>query len=258
MFSVQPIINLLSAYTRQAERLQINGDNPVTDLSGLPEILQRYLGREAVAGRKRPGAVRIVWKDAALKFNPKGNWTPMECSQINFVGEPVRLVYMRLRFFGFLRLEALDSYLNGKGRMLIRLLKYFKLSDAKGPQMDRSELVTILAETMLIPSYALQKYIGWTIIDPLTIKGTINYKGTRASGLFYFNNDGDILRFETLDRYYTDGKGRFQQVKWIAAITRYQLNGNHKSPSDFSATWKRPEGDYTYFKGEIVSVQFNR
>jgi hypothetical protein len=135
---------------------------------------------------------------------------------------------MRLCFFGFLRIEALDSYLESKGRMLIRLLKYFKLSDAKGPQMDRSELVTILAETMLIPSYALQKYIGWTIIDPLTIKGTINYKGTRASGLFYFNNDGDMLRFETLDRYYTDDKGRFQQVKWIAAITLYHLNGiNH-------------------------------
>jgi len=72
---------------------------------------------------------------------------------------------------------------------------------------------------MLIPAYGRQKYIRWRTIDPLTIEGTITHNSITASGFFYFNHDGDILRFETLDRYYTDGNGTFQQTKWVAEIT---------------------------------------
>jgi hypothetical protein len=60
MFSIQTVINLFTTYSWQAEELQMNRDNLIPDVSGLPEISQRYLGRETVTGTKRPGAFRII------------------------------------------------------------------------------------------------------------------------------------------------------------------------------------------------------
>ncbi|WP_343112537.1 DUF6544 family protein [Mucilaginibacter sp.] len=159
---------------------------PNPDRSGLPEILQQYIARASIPDLALSVPIRIAWKNTALKFKPVANWSPVNFEQINFLAEPVRLIHMWFQLWGLIPKEGMDSYLGGKGRMLVRLLKHFKMSDVTGPKMDQPELVTLLAETMLIPAYRVQQYMQWKIIDRQTIEGTITHRGISASGIFLF------------------------------------------------------------------------
>lgn len=221
----------------------------------LPEILQKYFALCRLTGKECTREVNIEWANAQLRFAPGKKWTPIKCTQTNVLPKPARLVYMKARFLSFLSLKAIDEYIDGKGTMLIKLLDFFTLSKSAGPEMDRAELVTILAETMIIPAYALQHYISWEVVNDLCLKGTISYNHITASGLFYFDESGRPLRFETDDRYYTANDGSYHQYKWKACLD--QQDGG--CPMRFSATWQLPGGDHEYFKGEIAkkeSTQF--
>lgn len=164
---------------------------------------------------------------------------------------------MKAKMLGIIGLEALDSFRHGNGNMLVKAAGLFKLVDAKGYKMDKAELVTILAETMIIPDYALQTYIKWEEIDLYTVRGTINYHGLKASGLFYFNEDFQMIRFETEDRFYTESNHALLQPKWTAECTSYIKQDDITFPSIFTATWNFPQGDFTYFKGEIKKLVFS-
>lgn len=220
--------------------------------------MQQFFHRCGYTGLEKIGCAHIEWNNAMLKLSPKASWSPMRCHQVNFLLEPVRLVYMKILMLGLFPLEALDLYKDAQGRMLVKLLKIIPVSNAAGIEMDTAELVTILAETIMIPHYALQKYITWEVIDTSSIKGIINYKGISASGIFHFNQDGDCTRFVTNDRYLTQKNDKYQKTRWTATVNDYTLNKGIRFPSKFSAVWHTANGDYEYFKGTIKSIVFNK
>src|SRR3569623_1407796 len=115
---------------------------------------------------------------------------------------------MKARISGLIPYTAIDKYRRGTGNMKIKIFKWFTVSDAKGNEMNQAELVTILAETIFLPLYALQRYITWRSINPTTVEGTIEDHRIKASGRFYFTEKGEFLRFETNDRYYS-AKGQY-------------------------------------------------
>jgi len=53
-----------------------------------------------------------------------------------------RIFYMQLRFFGIVPVLGRDTYVDGKGRMLIRLLDLVAVGDGTGEAYDIGELVT--------------------------------------------------------------------------------------------------------------------
>jgi len=216
----------------------------------LPEILQRFFFFRKLTGKESIREVKIRWTDAKLRLAPGKKWTPITCQQINILPTPVRLVYMKAHFLGLLPLNAVDEYIDGKGLMLIKLANMFTLSRNKGREMDKAELVTTLAETMLVPAYALQYYITWQVIDELCVKGTIRYNNVSASGLFRFDPSGRPLSFETNDRYYTASDGKYHQYKWSAYLKQTSATG----ALNFSAVWHLPEGEHEYFSGKIAEI----
>ncbi|GAB3914682.1 DUF6920 family protein [Mucilaginibacter boryungensis] len=230
-----------------------SADRLVTDL---PPILQRYLSDSGYIGKETLICCQMVWKEAALRMHPGSRWTTVSCRQINFLPSPARLVLMRARLFGFLPFTAQDIFQDGHGGLLVRLLDKLRVAEGTGPLMDRSELVTVLAEMMIIPAYALCRYITWREIDPLTIEGTISIQDVTAKGIFYFNTDGLVERFETLDRYYNNN-GTYQNYPWVAMAEKYKVRGDIRFPSVFQALWKMPGREHVYFKGEIARLQFN-
>lgn len=223
----------------------------------LPNALQHFLIQSGFMAVGNIHQTKIEWKSAALKFSKTGQWKHIDCTQHNFLPDPIRLVYMKTKMFGIVGLEAFDSFRHGHGGMMIRMAKLFNMIDAKGPEMDRAALVTILAEVMIIPDYAVQTYIQWEEINPYTLRGTINYHGLKASGIFYFNSNFVIEKFETTDRYYTDKKGKFHPVKWTAECSGYTRHGEISFPTTFKSTWNFPTGDLTYFQGQINTIIIN-
>ena len=125
--------------------------------------------------------------------------------------------------------------------MLIKLLKFIQVADAKGKEMDASALVTILAESLLVPTYALQPYISWTAIDSNTAKAVLRYNECEVSGLFFFDDRGEYIRFETIDRYFSEKGTEYKQVKWSGVVENYLEKNGIKFPltSRLCGIWKK-------------------
>ena len=124
--------------------------------SDLPKALQYFVAQSGLLSLGDIHQVKIEWENTMLKLSKKGNWQAISCLQHNFLPDPIRLVYMKAKFLGLLGVEAMDSFRHGKGNMMVKVAGLFKLVDANGYEMDKAELVTILAETMIIPDYAIK------------------------------------------------------------------------------------------------------
>jgi len=241
-----------------SEQLNLLPDGEESDINSLPEILRNFMRNCGGLEVESIKYVTIKWKDTMLRFSPNSGWENISCEQVNYIKIPVRLVYMRLKFWKLFLVEAYDRFINTHGNMLVKLFKYISITDSRGKEMDEAELVTILAETIIIPSYALQKYISWTVVDEFTLKGVISFNGMSVSGFFYFNEQNEIFRFETYDRFFTVKGSGYQKMKWTATAENYIQNKGRKYPSYFKASWHTEEGDFEYFKGSIESVEFNK
>lgn len=226
------------------------------DIVHLPKPVQKYFRYCGFLGRQKITNAQVLWTDVFLKQSFGKKYLKISCAQFNSVPEPARFAFMKSKIGGFIPFEGRDKYQDGHGNMLIKLLKIFTVGDSKGAEMDVSALVTILAEALFVPGYALQPYIYWEPIDDFSAKATIENKGIKASGIFFFNDVGECVRFETEDRYFTDKNGTFKKYKWSAYLGKYKNLNGIMTPGDMKAAWHLPSGDFEYFKGKVV-VNFN-
>jgi hypothetical protein len=227
------------------------------DIAPLPLPVQNYIRNCGYVGKKKMTNARIIWKDVLLRRNQNTAWMDLNCYQFNSVPEPCRIVYMKSNLFGFFPFEGRDKYQNGKGNMLIKLLKLFTITDARSKEMDISALVTTLAETLLIPSQALQSYIKWFPVDDFSAKAVINSGGTEVSGIFEFNENYEMTRFVTTDRYQSQKNSTNKNIKWSGIAGNYCQKEGIKFPSVFEAVWHQDNSDFEYFKGVIDSIKYD-
>lgn len=227
------------------------------DIAGLPEPVQKYFRYCGYLGKEKMMNAEIEWKEFYLKLTPAQDWTPMECAQFNSVPEPARIAYMHSKMLGIIPLDGRDKYQDGHGNMRIRLLKVIRVADAQGKEMDVSALVTILAESLFVPTYALQPYIEWKPIDPHSAQAVIRHNDTEASGVFYFNDVGEFIRFDTHDRYYSVKGKEYKRLQWTVTAEAYMEQNGIRFPSYLRGIWHLDAGEYEYFKGTIESIRFN-
>lgn len=225
-------------------------------IAGLPVAVQRYLQRCGYTDKEMMENARIEWKTANIKRSPDGGWTPLECVQYNFVATPARIVYLNAAMWGIVPFDGRDKYQNRAGNMYIRVMNMFEVENATGQEMDRSSLVTILAEAPMVPSYILQKYIQWKSIDSSTAEAVLTYAGQSVRGTFYFNEQGEYIRFETRDRFHSKD-GVHTNYPWVIDASEYKDFGGFRQASVITATWMTENGPYQYWKGEIGSIQYN-
>lgn len=228
------------------------------DIAHLPQPVQRYLNYCGLVGKEKIRNAQVVWEEFYLKMDPAKDWTTVKCSQFNNVIAPARIAYMHAYMNGFIPFSARDKYQDGSGNMWVRAASLFTVYDVKGPEMDRSALVTVLAEALFIPGYATEKYITWEPVDSLSAKATLTYNNMAVSGIFYFNEKGEFIRFESSDRYYYEAdKGTSKNIKWSAETGSYKENNGIKFPTELKATWHTDTGDYTYARGTIAAFRYN-
>jgi len=224
----------------------------LTEIKTLPEPVRRYLITCGYLSRPKQWYAQLKWTDVIMQFRPKGKWHKMDCWQFNAVPEPVRLVHMRTKIAGLLPFEARDKFQHQHGNMLIRLLGMFTLQNARGPEMDESALVTLLAEALLLPAYALQPYIQWTPVAADRAIAWMSSGDSVVHGIFFFNGQGEFVRFETRHRWQSKKHGRFEKKPWRITAADYITTNGIKHPSRVSASWREGDEWVDYFHGRLV------
>ncbi|WNG45915.1 hypothetical protein F0U60_18705 [Archangium minus] len=225
------------------------------DIAGLPPPVQRYFRASGFIGKPHTLNVRIHWSGMQLKRSSDAGWMKLSCQQFNSVPEPMRIALMKGRMVGVIPFEGRDKYQDGQGNMLIKLMKLITVGDSRGTYMDESALVTVLSETFMAPSFALQSYIKWQPVDEQSARAELTHNGITVGGTFHFNEADELVRFDTNDRW-QDGKPP-KKLPWSAHLEGYRVAQGILYPTRVSATWHGPAGDYTYVTGTIDSLEFN-
>ena len=224
-------------------------------LAALPALLQTYLHKAGFVGAPLSTNFCLEWENTHLKLEPEKDWMHIDCSQFNTAAPPTRIALMQSKMLGFVPFAGRDKYQNSEGNMLIKLAN-FTVSNTKGPEMNVSALVTFLSESVLLPAALLEQYTRWRQLDAYTLEATITDAGISATGRFYFDENGLPYKFETADRFYSTGGEQHRRYPWTAYYMDYKSLDGLYLPSKLKAAWQLPNGEYTYFTGNIKSITY--
>lgn len=222
------------------------------DLAGLPVPVQGFFRNCGFIGTPKMSYMKATFRNVDFKLS--GDKTiKIDYVQYNFVKKPERFAYISSSLV-FIPFEGFDSYTDGIGSMKGTIAKVIPLFDQKGEDLNRSSLVTILAECFLVPSVVLQDYITWESIDDTHARATISCCGTSASGVFTFDEQGMVLTFRTSDRTAIDMNGSAREAEWSAIYGGYKNVNGIMLPTVLKSIWHYPEGDSVYFNENEAAV----
>ena len=222
----------------------------------LPALLRQHIINGGYMGKPFMDNMRIYFHNTKFRMSADKEPIKIKYMQVNFANRPDRHAFLTGRIGG-IPLQAKDSVSDGYGSMTGVLAKQFQLFCSTGAEMDQGQLITALADAVYMPSLFLQEYVSWTIVDDHTVEGEIAWKGVSAKGRFTFDNNGNIIRFDTNDRYMDEnGKGS-SLVPWYVTYSAYKEQNGYFQPGSVSVNWKLPEGDDTYFVSDNIEIQYS-
>ncbi|MCW8940144.1 MAG: hypothetical protein OQJ88_05765, partial [Flavobacteriales bacterium] len=111
-----------------------------------------------------------------------------------------------------------------------------------------------LAEIVWFPSASLSQYIKWEAIDDYSARATMEYKGTKGSGEFHFDKEGNFEKFVAM-RY--QDSNAIKPTKWTVISTRTEERNGIKIPVECEASWELENGKWTWLKLRITDIQYN-
>lgn len=225
------------------------------EISYLPRPVQKYFGYAGFLGKRKMSYMKALYRDVDFLISPDFPKLNIQYTQYNFVDEPERLAYIDTKLIG-IPFEGLDIFESGEGAVKGVLGKAIPICNEEGLGLDQANLLSLLSESLLLPSLVLQDFIEWEEIDENHAKATISYYGLKASGIFTFDHNGAMLRFTTEDRENVDSEGNVQKVKWSIICGNYQERNGYTLPTTFQAVWHYDEGDRVYFDSQNIEIEY--
>jgi len=219
------------------------------DLQKLPEPVQKYMRITGCVDRQKIKTVRL--KQQGL-FRAKKNqkWKTLKAEQYFNVDSAEFYWKGKVSI-----VTATDKFIDGEGRMTVKLLGFIKLADARGPEIDQGEILRFLAEHVWFPSAFLNDYIAWEAIDANTARATITDRGLSVAATFHFNEKGEIIKVTA--KRYMESDGKYSLEDWEIPILEYKKFHDVTIPSKCHVIWKLKDGDFCWYKFEITDIEYN-
>lgn len=215
-------------------------------INQLPEPVKKYLNLVLPDNYSVIRKVRLS-HDGFFRTSPKSNWVKIKGEQ------SFNSVYPEFIWKGKTKLfKATDSFVNGRGRLKVRLLGIIPIVDTAGPEVDQAELLRWLGESVWFPTNLLPgQNLSWSPIDSQTASLEYKFKNLKIFYTVRFNESGYISKLET-ERFMEKGK----LVRWIGKVSDYQTFDEVRVPRHIEATWKLDNGDFQYVDFYVKTLAF--
>jgi len=244
------IENLLAQAKSQPGRLITE-----TDLNGLPEPVQKYLRYAQVIGKRHIQTVRLK-QTGTLRLKPDQGAMDFKATQY-YGTNPGGFVWnARVQMLPGIWIAGRDKYMNGSGNMLIKLMAVIPMVDASGYELDQGVIVRYINEHFWFPTAFLNNYFSWIAIDEQTAEAVVNLGGIRSRIIYYFNEAGQIINFET-ERYRSLEDGRSELTRWSTPIQNYQEINGFMVPTEGRGVWHLMSEDFSYIKLRITEIHYD-
>ena len=227
-----------------------SGPMPV---ASLPEIVRTFAIRNGgMAGG--PLAVKMV-QSAEMRMSPAAAFFHLDATQTTGSKTP-GFVWQASGFMAkVLPIRIVDSFVAERGWLEARIAGSIPVASACGPDIDKGEAMRFLAELAWNPdAFFNMAGLAWRQIDDLTVEVTMQTNGGAARVRLLFDAAGDITGIEADDR--PQGKGKASKpMRWIGRFSGYAQSGHYRWPRHGEIAWDRPEGEFVYWRGDILSVE---
>jgi len=224
-------------------------------LAPLPPPVARYLRLVGVVGRRRPTRLRATW-EGRIRGGPDDPWMGFTAEQHNFLDEPARFFFMDA-VRGGLPADVYHAYRGGQATMRVRLLSLVPMVDARGPEMDRAETVTVFNDlALLAPGGLSDPAIAWEAVDDTTARARYTVAGETVTATLHFAPSGELVDFVSDDRLAATDSG-FVAMRWSTPVEGYRDFGELRAFSRGVGMWHPGGGvePYAYFEAELTGLE---
>jgi hypothetical protein len=252
-----------SRFTRETERTvralwsNVPSGEPslvsAAELAPLPTPVRRWLVSAGVVGRARVRTLRLK-QTGWMRTSPEGRWMPTQAVQYFNAAQPgfVWRAEVRMPVLSF---AGRDTYLNGRGRMLIALSSLVPVVDASDAKTQQGTLLRFLGETVWFPSAALSPYLHWEAIDEQNAQVSMRYRGVHGSARFSFGANGQVTRVSA-ERYMGSGPNA-KLEHWSIPMREWRSFAGYTIPVAGDVIWQLAGGDFNYFRWHIDDVEYD-
>ncbi|SNC66511.1 hypothetical protein SAMN06265337_1635 [Hymenobacter gelipurpurascens] len=217
-------------------------------LAGLPAPVQRYFRHVLREGQPYLSGLRLR-HTGQFKTDLKKDWLSIEGEQYSTANPPGFIWQGTTRLF-----TAQDEYLDGHGRLAVRLLGAIPLMQGEGIRYDQGELLRWLGECVWLPTALLPApHLRWTAApDDHSAHLTLTHHGQTVSYLVRFNEQDGMVQCET-QRY----QGDTTLLPWVGRFSRYRVLHGVRVPTRLEASWVVDGQRLPYARFRVLELAYH-
>jgi hypothetical protein len=171
--------------------------------------------------------------------------------------QPTFAWYGKLRMAPGITAVALDSFTNGRGRMLVRLMSAFTVTDGQSEQVSRSAFGRCVVElAVMAPTFFLDRdRVKYAQTGPDTVRCTVTDGRFSTDADVVVNGDGSLDRIVVM-RYFDRGNGLATLERFTGKSSQPKSYAGITLGSRMDGSWNLHESDFHYVSFDVDSVEF--
>jgi hypothetical protein len=223
------------------------------ELDGLPAPVQRFFRRNLQDGAPHQSCVRTR-EVGQIRQQPGQPWTEFVGEQYVLASSPALLWFARLRPFPLVWVDARALYLRGRAHTHVKLLSSLTSVDERNDATRQATLVRYIADLALLPGALLPgDDRKWEAIDEHRARFTLRDGELCVSGVFSFDEFGNMIRFECEDRPYRAGK----PARWVVRYAEHRSFAELELPTKIDVEWALEDQTFHYLDKVIEAVELD-
>ena len=208
-----------------------------------------FPGGEEVARWIR--AIRTTQR-GEIRMSPEARWIPFTADEF--------IDATRSSFRWEARLDpgkigsptVIDAYEDGHGRLQVKLGGIVPVKKITGQDTDTGEIQRYLASVVFCPPMLLNHpTLEWNALGPFMLRLRERQDPTGATVDLELSEEGRPLVCRA-NRPRLVGK-QAVLTPWSGTASEFREHEGLRVPTRLEVTWELPEGEFTYFRGEITS-----
>jgi hypothetical protein len=218
----------------------------------LPEPIARHLEQVLPGGIETPSRLRVM-QTGEMVQKPGGRRLEFRATQVYAVG---RVEFEWRASFGpnrLVRMIVVDRYRDGEGLLAAKVWGLVPAVRSKGPETDRAEAMRYLAELPWVPhAIGANPELSWRQLDDDSVEVS-TLVAARAASVRLSLDDAGLIRSASAMRPRLAGRTSVD-TPWVGRFGDYVEIDGIRVPRSAEVSWELPEGPFTYWRGEVVSL----
>ena len=227
-----------------------------SELENQPEIIKKYFQSVIVDSVLMPKFVTVK-QTAQFKTDVNADWMPITATQYFTTKSANFLWNSEMQTSKFFWVNAIDSYINGKGNMLIKFNGSITVADSWGIELDKSGLFRYISEAVLFPTSLIpNENLKWDVLDSNTAEIKYSNKEISVVAKLFFDVSNRIYKIETFDKYRALESGYKKSLYTIYLSNYKTFDNSYTVPTYIEVEWDLKSGKFKYGKFTIDSILY--